>query len=109
MACASSAGASWGTTPATGGGLAHLAIGSTTPRGHSVRPACREHRRGPLVHQQAGNPGPDRNVVQRAPTDAGRAIHQPPKMCRKTRVVAVIPTASDELPGIVDAPDHLLF
>ena len=49
------------------------------------------------------------SVVPRAPTDAGRAIHQAAELCRKRGLVAVISDCFDEIPRIMDGLDHLLF
>ena len=49
------------------------------------------------------------SVVPRAPTDAGRAIHQAAELCRKRGLVAVISDCFDDIPRIMDGLDHLLF
>lgn len=49
------------------------------------------------------------SVVPRAPTDAGRAIHQAAELCRKRGLVAVISDCFDDIPRLMDGLDHLLF
>jgi uncharacterized protein (DUF58 family) len=49
------------------------------------------------------------SVAPKAPTDAGKAIHQAAELCRKRGLVAVISDCFDELPRILDGLDHLLF
>jgi uncharacterized protein (DUF58 family) len=61
------------------------------------------------AHQQQEILGLIANVTPRAPTDAGKAIHQAAELCRKRGLVAVISDCFDELPRILDALDHLLF
>jgi len=60
-------------------------------------------------HQQQEIFGLISKVVPRAPTDAGRAIHQAAELCRKRGLVAVISDCFDDLPRVLDALDHLLF
>lgn len=61
------------------------------------------------AHQQQEILGLIAKVTPRAPTDAGKAIHQAAELCRKRGLVAVISDCFDELPRVMDALDHLLF
>lgn len=61
------------------------------------------------AHQQREILGLIGGVIPRAPTDAGRAIHQAAELCRKRGLVAVISDCFDDIPRIMDGLDHLLF
>lgn len=61
------------------------------------------------AHQQAEILGLIANVVPRALTDSGKAIHQAAELCRKRGLVVVISDGFDDLPRLTDALDHLLF
>jgi uncharacterized protein (DUF58 family) len=61
------------------------------------------------LHQQDEIFGLVNGVVPRAPTDAGKAIHQAAELCRKRGVVAVISDCFDDVSRIMDGLDHLLF
>jgi uncharacterized protein (DUF58 family) len=61
------------------------------------------------AHQEQQILGLIASVVPRAPTDAGRAIHQAAELCSKRGLVAIISDCFDDLPRIADALDHLLF
>jgi uncharacterized protein (DUF58 family) len=49
------------------------------------------------------------SITPRAPTDAGKAIHQAAELCRKRGLVAVISDCFDDVSRIMDGLDHLLF
>ena len=61
------------------------------------------------AHQQGEILGLIANVTPRAPTDAGKAIHQAAELCRKRGLVVVISDCFDDLSRLTDALDHLLF
>jgi uncharacterized protein (DUF58 family) len=61
------------------------------------------------AHQQQEIFGLISGAVPRAPTDAGRALHQAAELCRKRGLVAVISDCFDDLPRVLDGLDHLLF
>lgn len=61
------------------------------------------------AHQQGEILGLLSGVTPRAPTDAGKAIHQAAELCRKRGLVVVISDCFDDLPRLTDALDHLLF
>ncbi len=60
-------------------------------------------------HQQQEILGLIADVTPRAPTDAGKAIHQAAELCRKRGLVAVISDCFDDLARLTEALDHLLF
>lgn len=61
------------------------------------------------AHQQQEIFGLVNGITPRAPTDAGKAIHQAAELCKKRGLVAVISDCFDDVPRIMDALDHLLF
>jgi uncharacterized protein (DUF58 family) len=91
--------------------LAHLAIRQHDAAGltlfadevlASLPPRATSHQQGEILGLIA-------NVAPRAPTDAGKAIHQAAELCRKRGLVVVISDGFDDLSRLIDAFDHLLF
>ena len=91
--------------------LAHLAIRQHDAAGVTLFADCVLANLPPKAsaHQQEEIFGLVSGVTPRAPTDAGKAIHQAAELCKKRGVVAVISDCFDDVPRIMDGLDHLLF
>lgn len=111
MACASLGRSKLDYAAALAAALAHLAIRQHDAAGVTLfaEQVIASLPPRASAHQQQEIYGLIANVRPRAPTDAGRAIHQAAELCRKRGLVAVISDCFDEVPRIADALDHLLF
>ena len=91
--------------------LAHLAIRQHDAAGITLFADCVLANLPPKAsaHQQQEIFGLVNAITPRAPTDAGKAIHQAAELCKKRGVVAVISDCFDDIPRIMDGLDHLLF
>jgi uncharacterized protein (DUF58 family) len=111
MACASLGRSKLNYAATLAAALAHLAIRQHDAAGvtlfadsvlASLQPKA-------SLHQEQEIFGLVNGITPRAPTDAGKAIHQAAELCRKRGLVAVISDCFDDVPRIMDGLDHLLF
>jgi uncharacterized protein (DUF58 family) len=111
MACASLGRSKLQYAATLAAALAHLAIRQHDAAGvtlfadsvlANLPPRATAHQHQEILGLIAG-------VTPRAPTDAGKAIHQAAELCLKRGLVAVISDCFDDVPRIMDGLDHLLF
>ena len=111
MACASLGRSKLSYAATLAAALAHLAIRQHDAAGVTLFADSVIASLAPraTANQQQEILGLISSVVPRAPTDAGRAIHQAAELCRKRGLVAVISDCFDDIPRLMDGLDHLLF
>jgi uncharacterized protein (DUF58 family) len=111
MACASLGRSKLQYSATLAAALAHLAIRQHDAAGVTLFADCVIANLPPKAsaHQQQEIFGLVNGIAPRAPTDAGKAIHQAAELCKKRGVVAVISDCFDDVPNIMDGLDHLLF
>jgi uncharacterized protein (DUF58 family) len=111
MACASLGRSKLHYAATLAAALAHLAIRQHDAAGvtlfaetvlASLPPRAKAHQLDEIFGLVAG-------VTPRAPTDAGKALHQAAELCKKRGLVAVISDCFDDVARIMDGLDHLLF
>ncbi len=111
MACASLGRSKLHYAATLAAALAHLAIRQHDAAGVTLFADCVLASLPPKasLHQEQEIFGLVNGITPRAPTDAGKAIHQAAELCRKRGLVAVISDCFDDVARIMDGLDHLMF